>query len=139
MAVGRATLENSQSSPSNYERCSGYHLDNVARDMHAFIEAQQLADCGGVDFGGHDIGTWIGRAVAAKHPATPHPFISQRSELYDIFAPRNDDRLSAFGSAGSYCNLLLSDAEAPGRCRTNCQDLRSRFVRADRCDPLHLQ
>jgi pimeloyl-ACP methyl ester carboxylesterase len=48
----------------------GYDLENVARDVHAFIEAKHLADGGhGVDVVAHDVGTWIGHALAVNHRA----------------------------------------------------------------------
>jgi pimeloyl-ACP methyl ester carboxylesterase len=42
------------------------------RDLHAFTEAN-LADRGrGVDLGAHEIGNWLGHALAANHPAHTH-------------------------------------------------------------------
>ena len=47
----------------------GYDIDTLARDMHAFIEAKQLNSAGrGIDVVGHDVGTWIGHALATNHP-----------------------------------------------------------------------
>jgi pimeloyl-ACP methyl ester carboxylesterase len=49
---------------------SGYELDNVARDVHEFIRLQHLSTAeGGIDVVAHDIGSWVGHALAADYPA----------------------------------------------------------------------
>jgi pimeloyl-ACP methyl ester carboxylesterase len=81
------------------------------RDVHAFIEAKHLADGGrGIDLGAHEIGNWLGHALAANHPAHTASVHFTRSELHDNFEPRNDDRPSAFRSAGPCRDLLLPEA-----------------------------
>lgn len=47
---------------------SGYDMRSVAAEVHGFIEASGLSAKGGVDVAGHDIGTWIGYALAADWP-----------------------------------------------------------------------
>jgi pimeloyl-ACP methyl ester carboxylesterase len=47
----------------------GYDIDTLAEDVHAFIEAKQLNSSGrGVDIVTHDVGSWIGHALATNHP-----------------------------------------------------------------------
>ncbi len=49
---------------------AGYELDNLARDVHEFIRSQHVADAQrGVDVVAHDIGSWVGHALAADYPA----------------------------------------------------------------------
>ena len=47
---------------------TGYDLDTAASDMHAFLQALNLARAGGIDVVGHDLGTWIGYAHASAYP-----------------------------------------------------------------------
>ncbi len=47
---------------------SGYDLDTAAADVHAFIAAAGLARPGGIDIVSHDLGAWIGYALASAHP-----------------------------------------------------------------------
>lgn len=47
---------------------SGYDMQTVAAEVHAFVHASGLAIDGGIDVVGHDIGTWIGCAYAADWP-----------------------------------------------------------------------
>ncbi|WP_419826182.1 alpha/beta fold hydrolase [Sphingomonas sp.] len=48
---------------------SGYDLDTVAAEVHAFIGAAGLGRPGGIDVVTHDLGGWIGYALASAHPA----------------------------------------------------------------------
>jgi pimeloyl-ACP methyl ester carboxylesterase len=67
---------------------AGYELDNVARDVHAFIEAKHLADGGrGVDVIGHDIGSWIGHALATNHPADVRRLVLSEALLPALAPP----------------------------------------------------
>lgn len=67
---------------------AGYDLDNVARDVHAFIEAKQLAAGGrGVDVVGHDVGTWIGHALAVNHPADVRRLVLSEALLPALAPP----------------------------------------------------
>ena len=47
---------------------AGYDLDTVAADVHAFIAAAGLRRAGGIDVVTHDLGGWIGYALASAHP-----------------------------------------------------------------------
>ena len=47
---------------------SGYDLDTAAADVHGFIAATGLARPGGIDIVTHDLGAWIGYALASAHP-----------------------------------------------------------------------
>ena len=47
---------------------TGYDLDTVADEVHAFIAAAGLSRAGGVDVVTHDLGGWIGYALASAHP-----------------------------------------------------------------------
>jgi pimeloyl-ACP methyl ester carboxylesterase len=49
---------------------NGYDLRTVARDIRQLIGALGLDEAGPVDVAGHDIGSWIGYALAADHPGT---------------------------------------------------------------------
>ena len=46
----------------------GYDLDTVAAEVHAFIGASGLSRAGGIDIVTHDLGGWIGYALASAHP-----------------------------------------------------------------------
>ena len=48
---------------------NGYDLATVAADLHALSSQLGLFKHGPLDVAGHDIGTWIGYAWAADHPA----------------------------------------------------------------------
>jgi len=47
---------------------AGHDPDTTAKDLHAFIEALDLAMGGGVDIVGHDVGTWIAYNHATRFP-----------------------------------------------------------------------
>ena len=67
---------------------TGYDIDTVARDVHAFIEAEHLADGGrGVDVIGHDIGTWIGHALAVNHPADVRRLVLSEALVPGLIPP----------------------------------------------------
>ncbi len=67
---------------------TGYDLDNVARDVHAFIEAKHVGDGShGVDIVAHDVGTWIGHALAANHPADVHRLVLSEALVPGLTAP----------------------------------------------------
>ena len=46
----------------------GYDLDTAAADVHAFIVAAGIGRAGGIDVVSHDLGAWIGYALASAHP-----------------------------------------------------------------------
>ncbi|WP_445682410.1 alpha/beta fold hydrolase [Radicibacter daui] len=46
----------------------GYDLGTVAGDIRQFMTALGIDGAGPVDVAGHDIGAWIGYALAAEHP-----------------------------------------------------------------------
>src|SRR5580698_6807399 len=60
-----------------------------------------------------------------RHPSL-YPFNSPRSELYEKCPLFNHDGSSVLRSAGPCCKLL--GAEPPANSRTDCQNLRDRFV-----------
>jgi pimeloyl-ACP methyl ester carboxylesterase len=67
---------------------AGYDLDNVARDVHAFIEAKHLAEGGrGVDVVAHDVGTWIGHALAANHTGDVRRLVLSEALLPGLTPP----------------------------------------------------
>lgn len=47
----------------------GYDLKTVAEELHGLIQTLGLANASGVDVVGHDIGTWMGYALAADWPS----------------------------------------------------------------------
>ncbi|WP_419827543.1 alpha/beta fold hydrolase [Sphingomonas sp.] len=47
---------------------SGYDLDTAATDVHGFLAAAGLDRPGGIDVVTHDLGAWIGYALASAHP-----------------------------------------------------------------------
>jgi pimeloyl-ACP methyl ester carboxylesterase len=47
---------------------NGYDMSTVAREVRAFIKTLGLDENGPIDVVGHDIGTWIGYALAADWP-----------------------------------------------------------------------
>ncbi|OSQ39069.1 alpha/beta hydrolase [Thalassospira mesophila] len=48
---------------------SGYDMATIAGEIRAFLHQTGLLRAGGIDVVGHDIGTWIGYALAADWPA----------------------------------------------------------------------
>ncbi|WP_034294228.1 alpha/beta fold hydrolase [Herbaspirillum sp. RV1423] len=61
---------------------SGYDLKTVAADLHEFIRTLGLAGHGKVDVAGHDVGTWIGHALAVDWPEDV-----RRLALFDAALP----------------------------------------------------
>lgn len=61
---------------------NGYDLRTVAAELHGLIGTLGLAHEGGIDVVGHDIGTWIGYALAADWPADV-----QRLAVFDAALP----------------------------------------------------
>ena len=47
---------------------TGYDLDTVAAEVHGFIGAAGLSRPDGIDVVAHDLGGWIGYALASAHP-----------------------------------------------------------------------
>lgn len=47
---------------------TGHDLDTAASDVHSFIAATGLARPGGIDVVTHDLGGWIGYALASAYP-----------------------------------------------------------------------
>ena len=47
---------------------TGYDMRTVAAEVHAFIHALGFGDAGAIDVAGHDLGVWIGYALASKCP-----------------------------------------------------------------------
>lgn len=78
---------------------SGYELDNVARDVHEFIRSQHLSTAqAGVDVVAHDIGSWVGHALAADYPADV-----RRRVLSEALLPRSPRRRPAFPTKPPTC------------------------------------
>src|SRR5271154_4546259 len=90
---------------------------------------------------------WLWRKLACRRTLmypkafadfpTRHQSNSQRSELHEKSVPYNDDRPSGCSHATARCNL--PGADPPAICRTDGEDLWSRFVGADRRHPLYLE
>src|ERR1700674_996529 len=70
-------------------------------------------------------------------PSNAHPFISLRSEFHDKCEPCNDDWSSCCRYATPCYSLPRADP--PAICRTDGEGLWSRFLGADRSDPLYLE
>lgn len=47
---------------------TGYDMRTIAAEVHGFIEVLGLANEGGIDVAGHDLGTWIAYALACDWP-----------------------------------------------------------------------
>ena len=67
----------------------GYDLDTVANEVHAFIGAAGLSRPGGVDVVTHDLGGWIGYALASAHPEDV-----RRLVLSEVTIPSPDQKQS---------------------------------------------
>lgn len=63
----------------------GYDLDTVAADVHAFLAATGLTRRGGIDIVTHDLGGWIGYALASAYPQDV-----RRLVLSEVTIPRPD-------------------------------------------------
>lgn len=70
---------------------AGYDMRTVAAEIHGFIEALELTADGSIDIVGHDIGAWIGYALAAEWPQDV-----RRLAVFDSALPG----ISAFQPAG---------------------------------------
>ena len=70
---------------------SGYDMRTVAAEIHGFIETLELKADGPIDVVGHDIGAWIGYALAAECPQDV-----RRLALFDSALPG----ISVLQSAG---------------------------------------
>ena len=66
---------------------TGYDLDTVADEVHAFIGAAGLGRPGGIDVVTHDLGGWIGYALAAAHPGDV-----RRLVLSEVTIPSPDQK-----------------------------------------------
>ena len=64
----------------------GYDLDTAARDLHAFLQATNLAAAGGIDIVAHDVGTWIAHAHAVSYPADVRRLVLTESNIPGVTA-----------------------------------------------------
>ena len=74
---------------------TGYDLDTVGDEVHAFIRAAGLSRPGGVDVVTHDLGGWIGYALASAHPEDV-----RRLVLSEVTIPSPDQKQPIPDDAG---------------------------------------
>lgn len=61
----------------------GYDLDTAASDVHALIGAVGLRRAGGIDVVSHDLGAWIGYALASGYPGDVRRLVLSEVTLPD--------------------------------------------------------
>lgn len=66
---------------------SGYDLKTVAKDIHEFVTALDLAKDKNLSVAGHDVGAWIGYAYAADWPGDVHKLALFEAALPGITPP----------------------------------------------------
>ena len=67
---------------------SGYDLDTAAADVHNFIAAAGLRQAGGIDVVSHDLGAWIGYALASAYPGDVRRLVLSEATLPDPAADK---------------------------------------------------
>jgi pimeloyl-ACP methyl ester carboxylesterase len=82
VAAGRSVVVLDPRGYGNSDKpASGYDLDTAARDLHDFLTATNLAPTGGIDIVAHDVGTWIGHAIAANYPGDVKRLVLTESNI----------------------------------------------------------